>query len=210
MSDGYGADEVRSALVRTAEALRENADAFTRLDQALGDGDLGITARKVADALVAHAEGASPAEDLGGFIAAAGMATNRAASSTMGTLLATAGMRAGKLVKGAARLTDAQLTAMLQAAAEGMRERGKASLGDKTILDALFPAAEAFAAALEAGMPVEAAGRAMVRAAEEGRDAVTPLRNKIGRAGWIGERTEGLVDPGCELCVVVLRALARA
>jgi dihydroxyacetone kinase len=91
-----------------------------------------------------------------------------------------------------------------------MRERGKANLGDKTILDALFPAADAFAAALDAGMSVEAAGRAMVRAAEDGRDAATPLRNKIGRAGWIGERTEGLVDPGCELCVVVLRALARA
>jgi dihydroxyacetone kinase len=97
---------------------------------------------------------------------------------------------------------------MLDAAAKGMQERGKAKLGDKTILDALFPAAEAFKAALDPGKPLAEAGAAMVAAAEKGRDEVTPKRNRVGRAGWVGERTEGAVDPGCALCVTALRALS--
>jgi len=96
---------------------------------------------------------------------------------------------------------------MLQAAEQGMQERGKAQLGDKTILDALHPANAAFAAAIAAGEPVEAAGARALAAAQAGRDAVTPKRSQIGRASWVGERTEGQIDPGCAALVVILAAL---
>lgn len=209
MTDSYMFQDVTAALARMAAALRDNADYLTELDQKLGDGDLGITAKKAAEAIDAHIiAGATDAADLGKFVASAGMAVNRVASSTMGTLLATAAMRAGKIVKDSATLSPAQLADMLDAAAQGMRERGQAKLGDKTVLDALCPAAEAFRLALEAGQGLDEAGSRMAAAAEAGRDKVTPLRSRIGRAGWIGERTEGLVDPGCELCVLSLRALA--
>lgn len=206
MAESFDLAAVQAALKRLAAALRGEADRLTELDQKVGDGDLGITAKKVADALDAHA--ATDSEDLGQYVGAAGMAANRVASSTMGTLLATAAMRAGKVVKGATALEPAQLAEMLEAAATGMAERGKAKRGDKTILDAIFPAAEAFRAALEAGRPLDGAGQEMVAAAAKGRDEVTPLRSRIGRAGWVGERTEGLVDPGCALCVLALAALA--
>ncbi len=113
------------------------------LDQAVGDGDLGITLGKIADALSDYAD-TTPTSDLGKFLGGAGMLANKVGSSTMGTLLATALMRAGKV--GQSRLAPADLAAMLQAADQGMQERGKAQLGDKTIVDALHPAAEAFAA----------------------------------------------------------------
>lgn len=209
MPETFDLADVDAALTRLASALRADADRLTELDQKVGDGDLGITAKKAADAIDAHvAKGGSTADDLGGHIAAAGMAVNRVASSTMGTLIATAAMRAGKVVKGSADISKAQLAEMLEAAAKGMQDRGKAKLGDKTILDALFPAAEAFKGALDAGKPLAEAGAAMVAAAEKGRDAVTPTRSRIGRAGWVGERTEGVVDPGCALCVTALRALS--
>lgn len=208
MADSFDHAAVNAALTRLANALRADADRLTELDQKVGDGDLGITAKKAAEAIDAHVAKGDGADDLGGHIAAAGIAVNRVASSTMGTLLATAAMRAGKLVKGSAEIRTHQLAEMLQAAAEGMQERGKARLGDKTILDALFPAAGAFGSALDAGKPLTEAGAAMVAAAEKGRDEVTPKRNRIGRAGWVGERTEGVVDPGCALCVTALRALA--
>ena len=83
-------------------------------------------------------------------------------------------------------------------------------LGDKTLLDVVHPASEAFAAATASGRPLAAAAAEMVAAAREGRDRVTPLRNKIGRAGWIGERTMGKVDPGCAFAVVVLESLVGA
>jgi dihydroxyacetone kinase-like protein len=137
------------------------------------------------------------------------MAVNRAAASTMGTLLATALMRAGREVRGKADLSAEDLVAMLRAADAGVQERGKAKLGDKTVVDALHPAAEAFAGAIRAGQSLPEAGEVMLAAAKGGLEAVTPLRSRVGRAGWVGERTEGQVDPGCAALVVILEALVK-
>ncbi len=202
----FGAPAVAAAMLRVAGALDAEHEYLTQLDQALGDGDLGVTTAKMAAALREYASH-PPTEDLGKYISSAGMAVNKAAPSTMGTLLATALMRAGKEVKGLAELKAQNLAAMLQAADAGIQERGKASLGDKTIVDALHPAAVAFSAAIAEGATLREAGAKMVAAAESGRDAVTPLRSKIGRASWQGERTEGQVDPGCAALVVILKAL---
>jgi dihydroxyacetone kinase len=199
---------VISAIQRVCTALQLQADYLTSLDQAVGDGDLGITLSKIAAALLEYAVTA-PVDDLGKFLANAGMAANRVGSSTMGTLLATALMRAGKEVKGQSELTQANLVAMLNAADVGMQERGKASLGDKTVLDALHPAAEALAAALNSGASLKGAGLKMAAAAEAGRDAVTPLRSRIGRAAWVGDRTIGQVDPGCATLVIILNAIVQ-
>ena len=93
----------------------------------------------------------------------------------MGTLMATALMQAGKTVMGKETLAVADLPQLLRAATEGVQARGKASLGDKTLLDALQPASEAFAAAISAGESLPIAAEAMVAAARDGRDRVTPL-----------------------------------
>lgn len=203
----FGGDEVKLAMKRVAEALRVSVDYLTELDQAVGDGDLGVTAGKTADALQTYAE-EEAGEDLGRYLAGSGMAINRVASSTMGTLLATALMRAGKEVKGKAALDADDLSTMLTAARVGMQERGKAKLGDKTILDALEPAEATFKEALSRGDRLHSAAAEMVGAAQAGLETVTPLRSRIGRAGWVGERTEGKVDPGCALFIIVLEALA--
>ncbi len=203
----FRSDEVQLAMRRVAEALRVNVDYLTELDQAVGDGDLGVTAGKTADALQTYAE-EEAGEDLGRYLAGSGMAINRVASSTMGTLLATALMRAGKEVKGKAALDADDLSTMLTAARVGIQERGKAKLGDKTILDALEPAEITLKKALSRGDSLHSAAAEMVGAAQAGLESVTPLRSRIGRAGWVGERTEGKVDPGCALFIIVLEALA--
>jgi dihydroxyacetone kinase len=194
------------ALQRAANALKTQSDYLTSLDQALGDGDTGITLSKVADGVLAYLN-ANSIVDIGKFLGGAGMAANKAAPSTMGTLLATALMRGGKEVVGQTELTPANLVAMFKAANQGMQERGKAKPGDKTIIDALQPACDAFAAAIETGDSLKEAGLKTLAAAEAGRDSVTPLRSKVGRASWVGERTEGQVDPGCEALVVMLKAV---
>jgi len=191
---------------RAAEALEAKSDYLTELDGALGDGDLGITVSKGAAALRSFLE-TPPDDDLGSYLAAAGMAVNRAAASTMGTLLATALMRAGREVKGKGELSEGDLVTMLHAADRGVQERGKAKLGDKTIVDALHPAAEAFEGAIKEGRSLREAGEAMLGAAKGGLEAVTPKRSRIGRAGWVGERTEGKVDPGCAALVIIFEAL---
>lgn len=193
-------------MMRAADALEREREELTRLDQALGDGDLGITAEKIAVALREHARGEA-GQDVSRDLMSAGMAVNRAASSTMGTLLATALLRAGKAVEGKATLDQHDLARMLVAADEGIQARGKARPGDKTAVDALHPASEAFQRHVEADEDFTSAADAMLQAAKEGRDSVTQQRSRIGRAGWVGERTAGAVDPGCHLMVVVLEAL---
>ncbi len=206
MADTIQGPAVAAALLRASQALNENNAYLTGLDQAMGDGDTGITLGKVATALIEYAN-ANPVDDIGNFLAKAGMAANKAAPSTLGTLLATALMRAGKEVKGQTALSAQELVTMFNAADDGVQQRGKAKLGDKTLVDALHPASVAFAEAIAAGVSLKEAGVQAVRAAEAGRDRVTPLRSQIGRASWVGERTEGKIDPGCEALVVILKAV---
>ena len=210
MKSAIDGSAVVAVVARVAERMDELRDYLTRLDGAVGDGDLGITASKGAAALQEYLSTNPPGDDLGKFFSRMGMAFNRAASSTMGTLIATALMRAGKEASGLASLDAATLASMLIAADTGVQERGKAKLGDKTVVDALHPAAEAFAAAVERGDSLGAAGEAMLDAAREGRDAVIPLRSKIGRAAWVGERTVNQPDPGTVLLVQVLEAILGA
>lgn len=202
----YSTTQVSAAMSRAAAALRAEHARLNDLDQAMGDGDIGITLDKIGEALGDYTAN-EPIEDIGKWLGKAGILANKVGSSSFGTLMATALMRGGKAVQGKTELHDADLVALLRAAADGVQERGKANLGDKSVLDALFPAVDAFSAAVAAGEGTAAAGQAALAAAEAGRDAVTPLRSKIGRGSWVGERTEGLVDPGCEAFVVILRAI---
>ncbi len=209
MSEMVTAEAVVAALQRVGAELVAQEAYLTSLDQQMGDGDLGITLSKIGLALQEFAAATPVENDIGKWLGKAGMAANKAGSSSFGTLLATALMRGGKVVAGKTTLNGADLAAMFAAADAGVQERGKAQPGDKTVIDALHPAAQAFAAAIDAGQSLRAAGEAALTAAESGRDSVTPLRSKIGRASWVGERTEGKVDPGCEAFVVMLRVMLR-
>ncbi len=208
MSEAIQGQEIVAAIQRVSNALKNESDYINSLDQSMGDGDTGITLNKVADALLGYVKN-NPIVDVGKFLMSAGMATNKAAPSTLGTLTATALMRAGKLVKGKSEITAEELALMFKAAAEEIQQRGKAKLGDKTIVDAIHPASEAFAEAVAEDDTLSEAGNKAVVAAEAGSDSVTPLRSQIGRASWIGERTEGKLDPGCAALVVVLKALVK-
>jgi len=209
-SEKIGAEQVRSAVERVAARLGELGDLLNGLDAAVGDGDLGITAVKGGAALSAYLAANPPGNDLGAFLSGLGMAFNRAASSTFGALTATALMRAGKELKGLAELDASSLAGALSAADAGIQERGKARPGDKTLVDALHPAAESFVAAVDAGQDLRTAAAAMLEAARAGRDSIVALQSKIGRASWVGERTRNQPDPGAVLLVHILEAIENA
>ena len=196
----------REATERVATAVRVRSD-LTELDQAMADGDLGITAGKMAAALMEYAANAQE-RDLGKYLVAAGMAVNQAASSSLGTLFAAARMRAGKEVAGKAEADEQDLASMLNAADLGIQELGKAKPGDKTVIDGVHPAAEAFSRAVSGGANVQEAGTRLIEAAKQGREPLIPRRSKIGRASWVGERTEGKLDPGCAAGVISLKVPA--
>jgi phosphoenolpyruvate---glycerone phosphotransferase subunit DhaL len=202
-------ENVKSVFRKASAALRENSDYLITLDQALGDGDLGLTARKIADAVDSFIDSGVSQEDLGKFVMTSGMKINGAAPSTMGSLLAIALMQAGRLVKDKTELQPSDVSAMLRTAVQSIQDKGKAKLGDKTMVDTLNPAVEAYARAISSGEELDSATSQMISAAEKGLADVTPLRNKIGRAGWLGERTEGKIDPGCALVLVILKSLKK-
>lgn len=207
MNSSIQRDDIVNAIRRVGQALIDQQDYLTALDQAVGDGDLGINMGRIGQALLEYVEN-TPLEDIGKYLFQLSTVINRTAPSTLGTLTAGAVLSAAKTVRDKTALEPTDLAAMLQAADEGIQSRGKARLGDKTIVDALHPASEAFAAAIRDGASLQAAAAAAIAAAEAGRDSVTPLRSRVGRASWVGERTEGQVDPGCAMFVLTLKALA--
>jgi dihydroxyacetone kinase len=203
------AADVAGAMRRAGEALIEGQEALAELDRAIGDGDLGITAAKVGEVLVSMSH-ETPEASIGDHLIRVGSKVNVAAASTMGTLMATALMRAGRAVKGkSGPLNVADLVQMLAMAEAGVRELGKAQVGDKTIVDVLHPASIAFSQAIAEGKSLQFAAWKLLEAASKGAASVVPLRSKAGRAGWIGDRTIGKKDPGCEAVVIVLQAIAR-
>jgi phosphoenolpyruvate---glycerone phosphotransferase subunit DhaL len=207
---GLHNSDVVNALNRAATRLIEMRDELNALDAAMGDGDSGLTAEKGAIGLRDYLAANAPTADLGKWLAGAGMAYNKAAPSTMGALMATAFMRAGKEILGKAELDINDLAKMFFAASIGIQERGKAKPGDKTIIDAWHPAAVAFQKAIQEGSSLPDAGQAALGAARHGRDAAIALRSMVGRANWVGERTEGQADPGTVLFVGALEAILNA
>jgi len=207
MSESIEASTISAALERVVDRLTDLRDTLNRLDAAMGDGDLGITAFKGAAGMQTYLAANPPGDDLGKFIAGLGMAYNRAGPGTTGALIATALMRAGKEARGLSVLNGEMISRMLHAADAAVQERGKAKPGDKTLVDALHPAAVAFGEAIEEGESLPSASRSMLLAARAGRDAAIPLRSKIGRGAWVGERSEGQPDPGTVLLVQALEAL---
>ncbi len=201
------ANQLARAIERACHKVLEQRDTLNTLDAALGDGDSGLTAEKGAQALLEYLHQTPPENDLGQWLDGAGKVYSRAAPSTMGALVGVALRSAGQQAIGVTTLTMPLLAKMLLEADQSIQQRGRAKPGDKTIIDALHPAATAFAAAIERGETPSVAQHELLEAARQGRDHARTLRSQVGRAGWIGERTEGLLDPGTVLFVTMLEGV---
>jgi len=194
---------------KLAADLEAENESITALDAEIGDGDLGVTCRL---GLKAALEVLSSLRDapLGEILLKAGMAFNSAGASTFGALVATAAMRAAKHMKenNFEAWDMSAFIGAVTAAARGIEQRGKASRGDKTLLDALWPAIEALQAAQTRGQSLADAWAAAAAAAAAGAEATKPLRSKFGRAAWMQDRTIGVEDPGARVVAIVMKSLA--
>lgn len=190
---------------RTAERVSADAERLTRLDAAIGDGDHGLNLDRGFRAAVEALPGDVPP---GKVLIAAGRAIVSKTGGASGPLYGTALRRAGKAFGDAADVDAAALGAALRAALEGVRDLGKADEGDKTMVDALAPAVAAYEAALTDGSDLAGCARAAAGAAAKGADGTVPMRARKGRASYLGERSEGHMDPGASSTALVLEALA--
>ena len=201
--------KVVELLQYVAEDMIAAEGELQALDAALGDGDLGVTAKMGFQAIreVCQKSDQSQTSNIGSLLSAAGVAFMNANASTMGTLMGTAWLRAGKVAAGKTSVTLSDAAAMCRAAAEGIQQRGKAQLGDKTILDAIFPACDALAKAAQDSKGCVEAFALAAEAAERAVEETAPLQSQVSRASWLQERSKGLPDPGASLCAKLFRSI---
>ncbi len=198
--------DVKSVFEIWAALMQANRQRLIELDGAVGDSDLGLT---MSDGFRAAYEAVkdNPETDMGKLIYAAGKAMGSAVPSTMGTLMASGLMSAGKVLKGVESLDDSHWYQFFQAYFDGVQNRGKAQLGDKTFLDALFPAVEA----LKANQGDLSQGA--VRAAEAAHAAFLATQGmlaKHGRMAIRGEQSRAYLDPGAAVAALLMQGFSEA
>ena len=191
-----------------AADVAEQRDYLVDLDRAIGDGDHGENMDRGFKAAVEALEQAQP-----GSVAEVLKTVAKTLMSTVGgaagPLYGTAFLRASKAA-GDGNLDGAGVAAVIAGALDGIQARGKATTGEKTMVDAWTPALEAARAAAESGSDPAAVFEAAAAAAEAGAAATEPLRATKGRASYLGERSIGHLDPGAVSPSLILRAAVRA
>lgn len=196
------------ALIRAiATALPAHREELNRLDGVAGDGDLGLTVTTASNALLDLAPTLCFLPEAAA-LRKAGMELARKAPSTGGTLVAFALMGAAKAEAPADAVPVARAAMYLDAAASTLAARGQVEVGDRTMLDALRPAADALGTAADRGEDARTAAAAAAAAADEGARATATMAAKVGRAGWLANRAAGHEDAGARLVAMAVRAAA--
>lgn len=202
------AQEIKDIFKEIKKVMDENKDYLVGLDAAMGDGDLGITMCSGFGAITDELEKVED-DDIGSLVAKMGMVMANAAPSTMGTLMATAMMKAGKAVKGNKEIGLREAIDMGYAAVEGIKQRGKSDIGDKTILDSIYPAVVELDKAYESGMALAQAYNNALKGAEEGVARTKTMMSKHGRAAYYGEKSIGQQDPGATVGMLVIKGISK-
>jgi phosphoenolpyruvate---glycerone phosphotransferase subunit DhaL len=192
-----------------AAAMEEHRRALTRLDSEIGDGDHGNNMHRGFQAALERLEATNP-QSPADALKAVSTALISKVGGAAGPLYGTAFLRASTALSGKEDLSPEDVAEAVGAALSGVKQRGKAEEGDKTMVDALAPAAEAAKEAASAGSGAGEVFRAAAEAAGEGAEATVELTAKRGRASYLGERAAGHMDPGARSSFLLLDAAARA
>lgn len=208
MPRALGTEWARAWIVAAAASVADAKDELTELDRLIGDGDHGFNMDRGLQAAAAKVVDA-PAESVGDVLKGVAMTLMSTVGGAAGPLYGTAFLRAAK-VTAVAELGSGDVVALLEAALEGIVARGKAHVGEKTMVDAWAPAAEAAAAANAVGASPTDVLAAAVRGAREGAESTIPLVATKGRASYLGERSRDHLDPGSRSTVLLLEAAVAA
>ena len=204
----FGTDAFRRFLETFADRIHERREELTQLDSAIGDADHGINMDRGFTAVRGKLAELDNGTDLGALAKAVGMTLISTVGGASGPLYGTLFLRWATAFGDAAEVDAAGLGTALRAGLEGVIQRGKAGLDDKTMVDALQPAVEAYEGAAAGG--IGAALDAAATASAEGRDRVTPLVARKGRASYLGERSANHQDPGATSTTIMLESLRDA
>ncbi|WP_127128411.1 dihydroxyacetone kinase subunit DhaL [Georgenia sp. SYP-B2076] len=207
MGTTLGTDWALDWMTRAVKVVSDHRIELIELDRAIGDGDHGENLDRGFTAVAAKLAGARPA-DAGEVLKTVATTLMSTVGGAAGPLYGTAFLRGAKAADG--ELDAAGVAAVLEAGLQGIKARGKAEPGEKTMVDAWTPAAAAAREAAEAGRSAVEALRAAADAAVAGSEATIPMTATKGRASYLGERSAGHRDPGAESSALLLVAAAEA
>jgi phosphoenolpyruvate---glycerone phosphotransferase subunit DhaL len=196
-------DRTLAWMQRFAEEMAEHRQELVRLDTAIGDGDHGTNMNRGMQKALEKLQASEPA-DPGAVLKTAAMALVSSVGGAAGPLYGTLLLQIGTAMAGQAEVDQAGFVAAWRAGLVGVKARGKAELGDKTMIDALTPAIDA----MEQAPDLPAGLTAAVDAAQQGMNATTPLVARKGRASYLGERSAGHQDPGATSTYYLFKSAA--
>lgn len=199
-------EQILQWLQSVATVIEQNKDYLTELDSAIGDADHGINMnrgfQKVVSQLATVAD-----KDIGSIFKTVSMTLISSVGGASGPLYGTMFLRGSTAVANKSELMDEDMVLLFEAFVDGVVQRGKANLGDKTMLDSLAPATEAFKQAIATNLTTVEALQKAVAAAEEGMKNTIPIVAKKGRSSYLGDRSAGHQDPGATSVYFILRTL---
>jgi dihydroxyacetone kinase-like protein len=202
-------DAVVGWVRRYGEVIAEHRAELTKLDSAIGDGDHGTNMDRGMRKVLERLDGVE-GEDIGAALKAVAMALISSVGGASGPLYGTLFLQMGNASSGRSELDLAGWTDALDTGLGGVVQRGKAEVGDKTMVDALTPATAALRERLGEGGSIAEAVSAAADAAEAGALATAPMHARKGRASYLGERSIGHQDPGATSAALIVRALQTA
>ena len=195
-------DSIKTAVTKIAQMMEESADELNAADGLLGDGDLGITMVRGFREIIEVRD--SLPDDVGMALFQCAKAFTKSSGSSYGTLLATGLMSVAKKKKGQQEIQVEEISALLNDALEAMKQRGKAELGDKTVLDVIAASSQAAKDQSDGSSVLKAINDAVTSTIDEFRSR----QSKIGRARIFSEKSIGLDDPGMLAFRKMLEALS--
>lgn len=202
-----GVARVESVIKLIAQTCVDNEKYFSDLDAVAGDGDFGFSLARGFENVIAEWD-EYDRSDLGTFIQKVATTMSGRIGGTSGPIWGTAFLRAAISVKDKNDISPADVVAMLRSAVEGIMKRGGASLGDKTLLDALVPLTDAIEADLDKGLDGKAVAQHAAEVARTAAEETAKLEAHRGRASYTGERSIGSPDPGAIAMAVLAERIA--
>lgn len=190
-----------------AETVVANETYFGDLDAVVGDGDFGYSMARGFELVLEGWDGFDRT-DTSTFLKKVAVVITSRVGGTSGPIWGTGFLRASGVAAGKDRLDAADVVAMLRAAVEGIKTRGSADLGDKTLLDALVPAVDTLEEQAESGASAAKSLAAAAQTAREAAENTRSMQAMRGRAAYSGERSIGTLDAGAVAVAVILEALA--
>lgn len=201
-------EKVIAVIAAMAQAIDEYKDELSALDQSIGDGDHGFNMARGFEAVRAKLS-AAPQSSVGDALKTTAMALISNVGGASGPLYGTLFLKMAGAVAGKTELDLAGFAAALKAGVEGVKERGKAVVGEKTMLDVLVPVTAFLEKEAAAGVNgADALAKAAALAAER-RDGTKDIIATKGRASYLGERSKGHIDPGAASSCLLIETLAR-